>query len=219
MILVGTASVAGPVNISGQFGTYKLNAKSLKETRWDNVIRQKYDFSCGSAAVATLLTYHYDTPTGEETVFQAMVSKGNKKKIQKQGFSMLDMKKYLDGQGLRADGFRMSLEKFTKIGVPGITLVNTRGYKHFVVVKGIEDDKILVGDPAVGTTVVPRAHFESIWNGAVLAAREQVAVARANFNSKEDWRVRPKAPIGQGVDRSAISSFLLGLPGRNEFGQ
>src|SRR3546814_13412897 len=65
-------------------------------TWWDipfrSVIRQRYDFSCGSAALATLLTYHYGAPTSEAMPFRAMWEKGDREAIRKVGFSMLDMR-------------------------------------------------------------------------------------------------------------------------------
>ena len=216
--LSGTAN-GGAVNISNPFGSFNVQAKSLHEMRWDSVIRQKYDFSCGSAAVATLLSFHYNRPTDEETVFQAMIKVGDREKIQRNGFSMLDMKRYLDSQGFRSDGFKISLDKLIKIGMPGITLLNTQGYKHFVVIKGLSDDHVLIADPAVGSVVVPREFFKTIWNGAILGARSFVDVAKENFNSDRDWRIRPRSPIDQGVGRTGLGALLLNIPGRNELGK
>ncbi len=210
---------AAPVNISGPFGTFSMHAKSLKEIKWDGVIRQQYDYSCGSAAVATLLTYHYDLPVSETMVYQSMWDRGNQEKIRTVGFSMLDMKHYMDSKGLRADGFTMSIDAFIKVGVPGIALLDTQGFKHFVVVKGLERGMVLVGDPASGTVVVPKEYFNDIWNGTILAAREEVEIARANFNNDRDWRVRPAAPISLGVNRTGIATGLLELPGANEMGR
>ncbi|WP_417545346.1 C39 family peptidase [Marinobacter sp.] len=217
--LAPVMATAGAVNISSPFGAFNLHTKSLQEMRWDSVIQQKYDFSCGSAAVATLLTYHYNMPTDEEDVFQAMIKVGNRAKIQADGFSMLDMKRYLDNRGFRSDGFKMSLDRLIKIGMPGITLINTQGYLHFVVVKGVDENHVLVADPAVGSVVVPRAHFESIWNGSILGARSHVNIARENFNSDRDWRIRPQSPLEQGISRAGIGPMLLSLPGRNELGK
>ncbi|MFT6914250.1 MAG: putative double-glycine peptidase [Motiliproteus sp.] len=210
---------AGALNISNPFGSFNMHAKSLQEMRWDTVIQQKYDFSCGSAAVATLLTYHYNLPTDEEQVFQAMIAVGDRAKIQQNGFSMLDMKRYMDQRGLRTDGFKITLDKLIKIGLPGITLINTQGYKHFVVVKGIDENHVLIADPAVGSVVVPRAYFETLWNGAILGARSYAEVAKINFNSDRDWRIRPRAPIDKGMDRAGLGTMLLNLPGHNELGR
>ncbi|MDT8878865.1 C39 family peptidase [Halomonas saccharevitans] len=212
-------AIAGQVTITNRFGNFQVEAKSLQEKGWDRVIRQEYDFSCGSAAVATLLTYHYQRDTTEAEVFETMIRAGDAEKIQRHGFSMLDMKGYLDGRGLNADGFRISLDDFIRIGVPAITMVNTGGYKHFVVVKGIDADNILVGDPAAGTLVVPREHFENLWNGTVLGARDEIEVARQHFNHDQDWAVRPDSPLDRGVNRSSVGASLLTLPAYNELGR
>ncbi|TDR55937.1 hypothetical protein DFP85_105111 [Halomonas ventosae] len=221
LVLMGSTVVAhaGQVAIANRFGSFQVEAKSLQEKGWDRVIRQQYDFSCGSASVATLLTFHYQRETTEAEVFESMIRAGDAEQIQRHGFSMLDMKRYLDAQGLNADGFKISLDDFIRIGVPAITMVDTGGYKHFVVVKGIDAENILVGDPAAGTQVVPREHFESLWNGTVLGAREEIEIARNHFNHEQDWVVRPDSPLARGVNRSSIGASLLTLPARNEMGR
>jgi uncharacterized protein len=219
-LAASSVSSAGPAVIQGAGGSFRVSVKSLNEKRWTNVVRQQYDFSCGSAAVATLLTYHYDMPVQEAQVFEEMFVRGDQPKIQAEGFSLLDMKHYLDRRGLRSDGFRMTLDKLADIGVPGIVLMNTGGYRHFVVVKGIEAERILVADPAFGTTIWPRDRFEAAWgNGIILAAREGIEVAQVHFGDIPDWQLRPKAPIGQAIDRSGLGSFTLTLPGRHELGR
>ena len=210
---------AGDFRIRGAAGSFSLPVMSLKEIRWAAVIPQQYDYSCGSAAVATLLTFHYGQSIREEEVFQAMFSVGDKKKIRTKGFSMLDMKQFLDKSGLRSDGFRMTLDQVAETGVPGITLINTNGYKHFVVIKGVKGARVLVGHPARGTVAIARTTFETIWNGAVLAALEEIQTARKHFNNNQDWRVWPNAPLGEGVSRTGLGAFTLTLPGRTEFGR
>ncbi|MCE8035215.1 MULTISPECIES: C39 family peptidase [Halomonadaceae] len=212
---------AGSVTIAlnGGFGSVTVPARSHHEMRWDGVVAQQYDYSCGAAAVATLLTYHYDRPTTEAEVFEAMIHGGEVEQIREQGFSMLDMKRYLDAQGLSSDGFRVGLDDLVRIGIPAITLINTGGYRHFVVIKGMDDGNVLIGDPAVGTVAVPKAHFESIWSGLVLGARADSEIAKANFNHERDWQIRPSAPIGSGIDRADVASMLLQLPAINELGR
>jgi len=210
---------AGTLHIQGVAGVFNVPVSSLGEARWQTVVQQRYDYSCGSAAIATLLTYHYGLPTPEETVFKAMFRVGDQRRIRAAGFSMLDMKRYLDGRGLRSDGFKMSLDQIREIGVPMIALVDTRGYKHFVVIKGVEGDRVLLADPAAGSVVLPRRAFERIWKGPVLAARGRLAIARAHFNADRDWRIWPGPPVAEGVPRSGLGMFTLNLPGFNEFGR
>ncbi|MGA7799868.1 MAG: C39 family peptidase [Gammaproteobacteria bacterium] len=217
-LLAGFAH-AGALHIEGVAGAYNVPVSSLGEARWQTVVHQRYDYSCGSAAISTLLTYHYDMPTPEAAVFKAMFRVGDQRKIRTYGFSMLDMKRYLDSRGLHSDGFRMTLDQIAKIGVPMIALVNTRGYKHFVVIKGIEGDRVLLADPAAGSVALPRRAFERIWDGPVLAARGRINIARAHFNTERDWRIWPQPPIAEGRPFSGLGMFTLNLPGINEFGR
>ena len=192
---------------------FNLKVKSFKERKWETVVRQQRDFSCGSAAVATLLTYHYNRPTAEEEVFRAMFTVGDRRKIMAEGFSLLDMKMYLDARGYTADGFRVSLDKLAEVGVPAIVLLNIKGYKHFVVIKGLTSQDVLVGDPSRGIQRHKRADFEKLLeNDIVFVVRTKVNVAKANFNLADEWSAHPKAPFGNAVDRASLANITIYLP-------
>lgn len=217
---IAPLAVAGTTIIPGTGGAaaFAVPVTSMTESRWGTVIRQKYDFSCGSAALATLLTFHYNRPVGEDEVFREMFDYGDREQIRRSGFSMLDMKRYLDKRGLRSDGFRMSFDRIAEMGIPGIALVNVNGYRHFVVVKGAVGNRVLLGDPALGLVTTDRATFQKLWDGSILTARADSALARARFNHERDWRAWPSIAPGEGLDRSGLGIFTLTLPGRNEFG-
>ena len=216
-LLGGGPVAAGSVSIDGAGGSFTVPVMSMREARWERVVAQAYDYSCGAAALATLLTHHYGRPTLEETAFAAMFAAGDQAAIRRHGFSMLDMKQYLNSLGLHADGFRLGLDKIARIGVPGITMIETSGYKHFVVIKGIRDGKVLVADPVRGTAIYRQDEFETLWNGAFLAAREEFAVARRHFNRARDWRVQPKASAAAATDWSSPATLLVQLPVHDEF--
>ena len=198
-------------------GRINVPVQSMKELKFRSVVRQQYDFSCGSAAVATLLTYHYDRSVSELEVFKAMFEHGNKERIRKEGFSMLDMKRFLDSRGSRADGFKVPLDKLKQVGVPAIVLTNDDGYSHFVVVKGLADGRVLLGDPAKGLRTLPREEFEDIWNGLVFVIRNRMQVAREHFNQDKEWSVLAKAPTESGVRQWGLSDFTRSLPQRGGF--
>ena len=77
---------ADTMDLSGIGGRYAVKVTSLKEARFKATTRQQYDFSCGSAALATLLTYHYGYPVTEQSVFEEMFVRGDQAKIQREGF-------------------------------------------------------------------------------------------------------------------------------------
>jgi predicted double-glycine peptidase len=189
-------------------GMFTLHMTSLKEARYRNTIHQKYDFSCGSAAVATLLTYQYGYPVTEQTAFEQMYANGNQPKINKEGFSLLDIKRYLQANGFVADGFQVPLEKLQRENLPAIVLIDEKGYHHFVVVKGMRDGRVLVGDPARGTRSIPRTQFDAAWkNHLVFVIHNRRALAV--FNSSADWRAAPMAPLGSAVDRTGLGNITL----------
>lgn len=191
-----------------QDGTYAFHLTSLKEARFKNTIRQKYDFSCGSAAVATLLTYQYGYPVSEQVAFEQMYAHGDRRKISKEGFSLLDIKQYLEANGFDADGFEVPLLKLQQENLPAIVLIDEQGYHHFVVIKGIREGRVLVGDPARGTRTMPIRQFTVLWKNHlvfVIHNRRSLAV----FNSPADWHVAPIAPLGLGIDRSGLGILTL----------
>lgn len=192
-------------------GEYALSGKSFADMRFVNVIRQKFDFSCGSAALATLLTHSYDRPTTEMEALEAMYEVGDKDKIHKEGFSLLDMKNYLTSIGLKAEGFQESLDKLRKVGIPAIVLINRNGYMHFVVVKGVTDDKVLIGDPALGLQAYDRSVFEPMWNNILFVIMDDKQIARSHFNDRNLWAKRdPQFRLAEAAaGANDISGFTL----------
>lgn len=170
--------------------------KSFEERRFTTVVRQQYDFSCGSAALATLLTYHYGRARSETEVFNGMWRAGDRAQITRLGFSLLDMKRFLENAGLTADGYKVSLDQIEKAGVPGIALIEASGYRHFVVVKGINADELLVGDPALGLRTMSRTAFQSAWNGVYFVISQDSQIGRRAFNGDRQWSAFSRAPIG-----------------------
>jgi predicted double-glycine peptidase len=192
--------------------------RSLKERKFAATARQQYDFSCGSAALATLLSFHYEDPVGEAEVFEAMYARGDREKIRREGFSLLDMKEYLESRGYRADGYRVPVARLAAVGVPAISLVNERGYKHFVVVKGVRSDGVLVGDPFRGTRVLSRREYDELSGGLLFVIRNRSEVGRRHFNDAGEWRAA--RPAGVGRDSLPIrggADVALHLPGAHEF--
>jgi predicted double-glycine peptidase len=213
----GAGTVVVPGVSGGNFTVGKVT--SLKEARYLSTVHQRYDFSCGSAALATLLTYHYQDTVSEQEVILWMYKQGDRAKIRKEGFSMLDMKHYLEANGYRADGFYVTLDQLAEAGVPAIVLVNIKGYNHFVVVKGVTDKRVLVGDPSAGIRIVPRDEFVKMWNGLVFIIRNRNILTQNNFNRMEEWRhVREKAPLGLALRDSALANITMLMPGPGGIG-
>lgn len=142
---------------------------SMRERRFINLVEQETDFSCGAAALATLLNQAYGWQFTEEDVIHGMLAEADLEVVRTQGFSMLDMKRYAQTIGLRARGYRISPEQLDQIKVPSIVLMDVRGYKHFVVMQVSSDNWVYIGDPVLGHKKMPLEEFAQGWNGIVFA--------------------------------------------------
>jgi len=215
MLIAMPGARAGTVDIPGAgSGSISVKTMSMKERQFRYTVRQKYDFSCGSAALSTLLTHHYDDPVKEEAVYTSMWEKGDQDKIRKEGFSMLDMKHYLESRGYAAEGYSASLEKLANVGIPAIVLIRDGRYNHFVVVKGVRDGKVAFGDPAQGARVMDLTEFERMMINHIVFVINGHA-SQVVFNNPKDWRVREQAPVGManGLSDLANSTLLRRPPG------
>ena len=197
-------------------GDVVMPVTSMRQARLASTLRQQYDFSCGSAAVATLLTHHYGYPVSEATVFEHMYRNGDQQKIRSEGFSLLDMKRFLQAHGFEADGFKQPLDKLAEARAPAIVLINENGYLHFVVVKGLRGERVLIGDPASGTRAVSRSAFQASWqSGLLFVVHNRMESAR--FNLAADWQAAPAAPLRAGVNRADLSGVTLPKHGPGDF--
>jgi predicted double-glycine peptidase len=189
-------------------GHYSIGVGSLKQQQRRGVVFQQKDFSCGSAALAILLTHHYQRPVSEEQVFEAMFRRGDQPKIQREGFSLLDMKNYLETLGYKADGFEQPLSRLEESGLPAIALIRDNGYHHFVVIKGVRQGRVLLGDPAMGLRAMKTGEFEAIWPSKVLfVIHSHQRLARANLPA--EWAAKPAAPVGDSALRATIDGSLM----------
>jgi len=209
MLLGTTSSHAGQISfngltVGGGGGYADVPVQSFEGLKFATTFKQKYDFSCGSAALATLLVYTYHQPATESSVFIDMYTNGDQQAIRQSGFSLLDMKEYLSRHGIPSGGFRAPLEKIAEVRIPAIVLINEHGYKHFVVLRGIQNGQVLISDPAIGLRTESVGEFQKQWSGIFFIVLSDLPAARTSFNDHKDWAGEPGAPID-------LSRFMVNL--------
>ncbi|MGB3274927.1 MAG: C39 family peptidase [Castellaniella sp.] len=215
LLCLAGAARAGSVQVPALGGINVPGIESIRERAFSRTVHQQFDFSCGSAAVATLLTYQYGDPVTEQDVFQAMWDHGDQAKIRQDGFSLLDMKRYLDARGYQSNGYEVPIEKLIENSVPAVMLISDHGYNHFVVIKGLSKDRVLLGDPSAGARVMSRERFQEILvTPIVFVITDQRQ--RATFNGRTDWRTEPLAPLGTAMSAARLAQetvFVSPRPG------
>lgn len=204
------APAAAQMAVGG--GLYAVKVTTLRDIPFRTVVRQQYDYSCGSAALATLLSHHYGVRVTEAEVFEAMYAKGDQEKIRKVGFSLLDMKRHLATRGMTADGYRATLKQLEAAKAPALAVISVGSYRHFVVIKGVRGGEVLVGDPALGLKTYSEAEFAKVWNGIVFAVHTAPGYQQAAYNREEEWRPWAVAPLGRPLGESSLGAFTRELP-------
>ena len=143
--------------------------QSIRERRFTDLVEQKTDFSCGAAALATILRQAYWLDVDEAHIIKGMLVTADQDLVRTQGFSMLDMKRYLESIGMRARGYKIAPETLLTVKIPVVVLLEIRGYKHFVVLQRADKDWVYIGDPVLGHKRYSHDDFVKGWNGIVFA--------------------------------------------------
>lgn len=142
--------------------------RSIIEMRHQNVVLQQWELSCAAAALATILRYQHGVPVTERSVALGLIDRqeylANPDLVRiRQGFSLLDLKRYVDGLGYEGIGLgQLALPDLFE-RAPIIVPVNLQGFPHFVVFRGGTKHSVLLADPAFGNITISKDKFFNGW--------------------------------------------------------
>jgi uncharacterized protein len=192
ILLFASNSTAAEVSLTGivpGMGTYTKSIQSIRERKFEHVIEQKTDFSCGAASLASVLKYGYgQDDITEQQVLIGMLKHANIDLVKEQGFSLLNMKRYLQASGYRGRGYKVGEAEIALLKIPAIVLLDDGGYSHFVVFRRHEAGEIYLGDPALGNRIITMEDFMAKWNGVVF-------VVIGNDYQRENPLLHPRARL------------------------
>ena len=142
--------------------------RSLLELRHDRVVVQAWDLSCGAAALTTLLNHQHGDPVTEREVALGLIDQprylANPHLVRlRHGFSLLDLKRYVDARGYRGIGFGGLDVEDLVARAPIMVPIRSRGYNHFVIFRGRLGNRVLLADPAFGNRTMTVGRFEEAW--------------------------------------------------------
>jgi hypothetical protein len=146
------------------------NIRSLQEIRSEGVVRQRWDMSCGAAALSTVLTYDFKDYTPETAIVVWILHRVDAKRVRARGgFSLLDLKHFAEARGYHAEGFSgMSMEDLALEKTSVIVPIRLKGFDHFVVVRGIESGHVILADPGFGNLTMRVDRFQKLWNSGIV---------------------------------------------------
>jgi uncharacterized protein len=139
---------------------------SLKDIRDRNVVRQQFDYSCGAAALATIMRYGFGEDVGEQDILDQLfeILPDEEEGLRtNDGFSLLDLQRVAQARQYRAEGFRIAPQFLSQLNGPVIVFIQPRGYNHFAVLRGVQDDRVYLADPSRGNVRMPAYAFLDMW--------------------------------------------------------
>lgn len=170
-----------------------------------NVVMQKQDYSCGAAALATIGRYYFRDPVTERQILDLILkslSAAEIKDRQDNGLSMDDLFMASEKLGYQAAVARLPTEKLDELEAPVIVRIIKDDYKHFVVVRGVVEDRIWLADPIRGNVRMPVDEFLTQWNGvALFLGKEGFGLPKAHGLSVRDHGRPELQPVRQALSR------------------
>lgn len=168
------------------------------------IVRQAYDYSCGSAALTTLLNGYAGMKLDEKQTMDGLLKYGEYNRIiERRSFSLLDMKRFVTALGYTSGGYRGQLKDLMSLDKPAIVPIAYGGFKHFVVYKGHKDGRIYVADPALGNISFDITRFEAIWDNNTL-----FVVDLAEYQKTENMLTLSELDMRH-VDDATVNEFAF----------
>ncbi len=151
--------------VGGGPTTDSVTIEPYEVLKYRHIVRQAFDYSCGSASLVTIMKYDLGLDVEEKQAMEGMMQFGEKEKIiARRGFSLLDMKRYLASIHIESAGFRGETSDLVTLEHPALVPIDFGGSKHFVVVRGIRDGLVYIADPSAGNLVFSVPKFSSLWD-------------------------------------------------------
>lgn len=141
-------------NASKKISAFKMGAEYL-----DNkgvVLQTKYN-NCGPSALKMIFDYYKIASTLEEI--------DNNVGLTKKGSSMLALKEMAELKGLKAEGWKLTLDDFMKRQFPVLLFVHEN---HYIIADSVGDNEVFIRDPAIGRLKMNKNKLTSIWNGEAI---------------------------------------------------
>ena len=155
------------------------------------IVRQAYDYSCGSAALTTLLNGYGGLRLNEQQTMSGLLQYGEYQRIiERRSFSLLDMKRFVAALGLNSGGYRGEFSDLITLKQPAIIPITYAGFKHFVVYKAYKDGRVYVADPAIGNISFDAIRFQEIWDNNTLFLVDIPQQYQKNFLALQDADMR-----------------------------
>jgi ABC-type bacteriocin/lantibiotic exporter with double-glycine peptidase domain len=160
MLFAGVACVVAFVwflqtpNADKKLSAWLIHANYLGS---DGMVLQTKRNTCGPSALKMVFDHYH--------VGCSLAELEHGVHLSKEGSSMLALKEMVELKGLRAEGWRLTLDDLLTKPLPAILFVHN---DHYIVMDSACGDEVFVRDPAIGTLKIEKQKLLKIWNGETL---------------------------------------------------
>lgn len=140
-----------------------------EEVRFGGIVEQGLDNSCGFASLLTIMQTHFgDERYDERQLLKKYMEEANETEIaesMRNGLSLLELEKLTQSIGYTTAKKVLTLNDLERLVsfVPVLVYLEVGKFRHFAVVRGINKESVLLGDPSRGNVEYSRDEFMSEW--------------------------------------------------------
>lgn len=162
--------------------------------RDDHVVKQRMDYSCGAAALATLMRHYFEDDVTEKDILTDIFNHLSPAELldrQTEGLSLLDLQQAAERRGYQSAGVQLPLSALPDLAGPVLIHLETKDYSHFAILKGTAEDRVYIADPSRGNIRMPLFRFEKEWS------RLALILGKKSFGlpTEHGLKVRPARPV------------------------
>lgn len=140
------------------------------------IVLQEGNKDCGASCLLSVVHYYGGNISKEKIIDMT--------KTTKEGTTFYNIKEASNQIGLIAKSYKVEeIEKIKEITSPFICQVSKNSSKHFIVVYKVNNNKLLIMDPAIGKAIMDIFDFNNIWTGYIMIL-EKVGILPDYKNTK-----------------------------------
>lgn len=185
--------------------SFSRQVVTWSELKYQNVVMQKRDYSCGAASLATILRYYWGKDIQEIDVLEALERSLKPQALKdrvENGLTMADLKVVSDRMGFDAAVGKLSgVEKLAESNIPVIVTIQVEpDLSHFVVYRGSVNGFVYLADPVLGNVRMSECEFARQWIGkavfvVTLPGKTSSAVSRLGLREEEILQARLNSQV------------------------
>lgn len=170
-------TTSGPeqlLSVTLDFNITENETNSTPELNTTGIVMQTTNYTCGPAALATVLNNMGINVTEQELATLAGTDEN--------GTTMYGLVQAAKAKGLNAVGMKLSVNELKKNNIVFLTIDGTT---HYSVVREVTNESVYLADPSLGNIEMTREKFSEAYSGNALVISDPNAMAQEVSNSTQ----------------------------------